>query len=66
MTMFELIARLIVAVNINDLQATARLLAELESRLSPEELLPILEAVLGEEPASARSAAPSEVPVRCA
>lgn len=63
MTTLELITRLIVAVNTNDLRATPCLLAQLEARLRPEELWPILEAVLGEQPAPAPSIALARTPV---
>lgn len=47
----KITARLISAVNINNTPATARLLNELEARLPPEQVIAILEAVLGEDEA---------------
>lgn len=49
MTVLDIIARLIITVNANDTATTARLLEGLEAMLPPEEVIEILEAILGEQ-----------------
>lgn len=49
MATLSIIADLIAAMNANDTATTSRLLGVLDTRLSPEEVITVLEAILGEE-----------------
>lgn len=67
MTTSDLVAALRVAVWRDNIDATARLLDELEARLGPVELADILEDMLGRGPAaSEREASAAPVLVTCA
>lgn len=49
MTTLDVIFDLIAAVKRNDTAAMSRLLGELDARLPPEEVIELLETLLGEE-----------------
>jgi len=53
MTTLDLITALIIAVNANDMRATPRLLEQLEARLPLEEVVELLEAIVGDVPTPA-------------
>jgi len=61
-TTLDIIAALIVAVNTNDTRATPGLLEQLEARLPLEDVIELLEAIVGETP----PAAPAQPLVTCA
>lgn len=50
MSTLDIIAALIVAVNANDTRAIPSLLEQLEARLPLEEVIELLEAIVGEAP----------------
>lgn len=52
MTTLDIIAALMIAVKANDTTATARLLDQLEARLPLDEVIDLLEAIVGETPAT--------------
>ena len=62
MTTLDLITALFVAAARHDLAATAQLLAQLEQRLPPEELIPLCAQL----PAPPQPAAQTTAPLRCA